>query len=70
LFSVKKGRLRPLLRTGVHEGRIEVREYLPVTLAFDHDAVDGPLAARFARRFVELVETAAVMEGAPGVIGF
>jgi pyruvate/2-oxoglutarate dehydrogenase complex dihydrolipoamide acyltransferase (E2) component len=49
-------------KPGVHEGRIEVREYLPLTLAFDHDLVDGAPAARFARRFVELVETAAVLE--------
>jgi pyruvate/2-oxoglutarate dehydrogenase complex dihydrolipoamide acyltransferase (E2) component len=49
-------------KPGVHEGRIEAREYLHVTLAFDHDVVDGAPAARFAQRFVELVESAAVLE--------
>ncbi|MFZ2357889.1 MAG: 2-oxo acid dehydrogenase subunit E2 [Anaerolineae bacterium] len=28
------------------------------TLSFDHDIVDGAPAARFARRFVQLVEEA------------
>lgn len=43
-------------KPGVIEGRIEVREYLNVTLSFDHDIVDGAPAARFAQRFVELMQ--------------
>jgi hypothetical protein len=43
-------------KPGVVEGRIEVREYLSVTLSFDHDVVDGAPAARFAQRFAELME--------------
>jgi len=42
-------------KPGVIEGRIEAREYLNVTLEFDHDIVDGAPAARFAQQFRELV---------------
>lgn len=45
-------------KPGVVEGRIEVREYLSVTMSFDHDIVDGAPAARFAQRWRELVERA------------
>ncbi len=45
-------------KPGVADGRIEQREYLSVTLSFDHDIVDGAPAARFARRFVQLIEEA------------
>ena len=34
-------------KPGVVEGRIEVREYLSVTISFDHDVIDGAPAARF-----------------------
>ncbi len=43
-------------KPGVIEGRIEVREYLSVTVSFDHDIVDGAPAARFTQRFKELIE--------------
>ena len=44
-------------KPGVLDGRIEIREYLSVTLAFDHAIVDGVPAARFATRFKELLES-------------
>ncbi len=44
-------------KPGVVEGRIEVREYLSVTISFDHDIVDGAPAARFAQRLKELIES-------------
>jgi pyruvate/2-oxoglutarate dehydrogenase complex dihydrolipoamide acyltransferase (E2) component len=44
-------------KPGVVEGRIEVREYLSVTISFDHDIVDGAPAARFAGRLKELIES-------------
>jgi hypothetical protein len=44
-------------KPGIVEGRIEAREYLNVTLDFDHDIVDGAPAARFGQRFRELVES-------------
>jgi len=37
-------------------GRIEIREYLCLTRMFDHDLVDGAPAARFTKRFQELLE--------------
>lgn len=44
-------------KPGMVEGRIEVREYLSVTISFDHDIVDGAPAARFAQRLKELIES-------------
>jgi pyruvate/2-oxoglutarate dehydrogenase complex dihydrolipoamide acyltransferase (E2) component len=48
-------------RTGGAE-RIEVREFLCLTLSFDHDLIDGGPAARFAARLAELVETGSGLE--------
>jgi pyruvate/2-oxoglutarate dehydrogenase complex dihydrolipoamide acyltransferase (E2) component len=44
-------------KSGVVEGRIEVREYLSLTLSFDHDIIDGAPAARFTQRLKELIES-------------
>jgi pyruvate/2-oxoglutarate dehydrogenase complex dihydrolipoamide acyltransferase (E2) component len=41
---------------------VAIRPCLNQTLSFDHDIVDGAPAARFARTFTELVESAAVRE--------
>lgn len=49
-------------KPGVHDGKIEVREYLNLTVSFDHDIVDGAPAARFTRKLVELIEMATVLE--------
>jgi hypothetical protein len=43
-------------KPGVIDGRIEIREYLNLTITFDHDVVDGAPAARFAQRLKELLE--------------
>lgn len=43
-------------KPGVADGRIEIREFLDVTLSFDHDIIDGAPAARFTHRFRKLVE--------------
>jgi pyruvate/2-oxoglutarate dehydrogenase complex dihydrolipoamide acyltransferase (E2) component len=50
-------------KPGVHEGEIAIREYLNLTLSFDHDIIDGAPAARFANKFSELLEKATVLEG-------
>ncbi len=42
--------------------RIEPRELVSLTVMFDHDVVDGAPAARFVRRLVELIESAAGLE--------
>ena len=44
-------------KPGVIDGRIEIREYLDLTISVDHDIVDGAPAARFARELVELIES-------------
>jgi pyruvate/2-oxoglutarate dehydrogenase complex dihydrolipoamide acyltransferase (E2) component len=46
--------------------RVEVREYLSVTASLDHDIVDGAPAARFAKRFRELVEGAELLRELAG----
>src|SRR5690606_763740 len=51
-------------KPGVIDGRIEPREYLSVTLSFDHDIVDGAPAARFGGRLRGLIEEAYGLEGA------
>lgn len=43
-------------KPGVVQGQVAIREYLSLTLTFDHDVVDGAPAARFASRLKELIE--------------
>jgi pyruvate/2-oxoglutarate dehydrogenase complex dihydrolipoamide acyltransferase (E2) component len=44
-------------KPGVVAGGIEIREYMNVTISFDHDLVDGAPAARFTQRLKELIES-------------
>ncbi len=44
-------------KPGVINGRIEIREYLDLTISFDHDVIDGAPAARFAQQLRELIES-------------
>jgi pyruvate/2-oxoglutarate dehydrogenase complex dihydrolipoamide acyltransferase (E2) component len=44
-------------KPGVIDGRIEIREFLCLTLSFDHDIMDGAPATRFTRRLKELIES-------------
>ena len=46
---------RPVL----HNGELQDREHLCLTVTFDHDIVDGAPAARFVQRFVTLIQTGA-----------
>ncbi|UCH60909.1 MAG: 2-oxo acid dehydrogenase subunit E2 [Anaerolineales bacterium] len=48
-------------KPGVNEGKISIREYLNLTISFDHDIVDGAPAARFAKKFVDLLENASAL---------
>ena len=43
-------------KPGVVEDRIEIREYLDLTVSIDHDIVDGAPMARFVNYFRELIE--------------
>jgi pyruvate/2-oxoglutarate dehydrogenase complex dihydrolipoamide acyltransferase (E2) component len=44
-------------KPGVVDGHIAIREYLSLTISFDHDIVDGAPAARFTQRLKELIES-------------
>jgi pyruvate/2-oxoglutarate dehydrogenase complex dihydrolipoamide acyltransferase (E2) component len=43
-------------RPALVDGKVEVHEYLSVTLNFDHDLIDGAPAARFAQQLMDLIE--------------
>jgi pyruvate/2-oxoglutarate dehydrogenase complex dihydrolipoamide acyltransferase (E2) component len=40
------------------DGELTTREFLDLTVTFDHDVVDGAPAARFVQRVGDLVENA------------
>ncbi|PKO19292.1 MAG: dehydrogenase [Chloroflexi bacterium HGW-Chloroflexi-10] len=44
-------------KPGVVDHRIEIREYLSVTVSIDHDVIDGAPAARFIQKLKKLVES-------------
>jgi pyruvate/2-oxoglutarate dehydrogenase complex dihydrolipoamide acyltransferase (E2) component len=44
-------------KPGIIGDAIEIREYLSMTVLFDHDVVDGAPVARFVQRLKELLET-------------
>lgn len=48
-------------RPRVVDGRIEVRDVLDLTIAIDHNVVDGAPATRFVAQLREVIESAAVL---------
>ncbi|HZU02614.1 MAG TPA: 2-oxo acid dehydrogenase subunit E2 [Ktedonobacteraceae bacterium] len=50
-------------RPGVVDGHIVMREYLSMTISFDHDIIDGAPAARFTQRLKELIESGYGLDG-------
>jgi pyruvate/2-oxoglutarate dehydrogenase complex dihydrolipoamide acyltransferase (E2) component len=44
-------------KPGVVDGQITIREYLSITLSFDHTIIDGAPAARFTERLKDLIES-------------
>jgi len=44
-------------KPGVVDGQIAIRDYLSMTISFDHDIIDGAPAARFTERLKELIES-------------
>jgi pyruvate/2-oxoglutarate dehydrogenase complex dihydrolipoamide acyltransferase (E2) component len=44
-------------KPGIIDGHIAIREYLSLTISFDHDIVDGAPATRFTGRLKELIES-------------
>jgi pyruvate/2-oxoglutarate dehydrogenase complex dihydrolipoamide acyltransferase (E2) component len=50
-------------KPGVVDHRIEIREYMSVTISIDHDVIDGAPAARFIQKLKKLVESGYGLEG-------
>ena len=48
-------------KPGIVDGHIAIREYLSLTLSFDHNIIDGAPAARFTQRLKELIESGYVL---------
>lgn len=44
-------------KPGVVQDRVEIREYMNLTLDFDHEIIDGAPAARFASCLTDLIES-------------
>lgn len=44
-------------KPGVVDEHIEIREYLDITINFDHDMIDGAPAARFTQQLIDLIES-------------
>jgi pyruvate/2-oxoglutarate dehydrogenase complex dihydrolipoamide acyltransferase (E2) component len=44
-------------KPGVVDGQITIRDYLSLTISFDHDIIDGAPAARFTQRLKDLIES-------------
>jgi pyruvate/2-oxoglutarate dehydrogenase complex dihydrolipoamide acyltransferase (E2) component len=44
-------------KPGVVDGQIAIRDYLSLTISFDHNIIDGAPAARFTQRLKELIES-------------
>jgi pyruvate/2-oxoglutarate dehydrogenase complex dihydrolipoamide acyltransferase (E2) component len=44
-------------KPGVVDGQIAIRDYLSLTISFDHNMIDGAPAARFVTRLKELIES-------------
>ena len=55
-------------RPRVIDGEVMVRDVLDLTVAIDHNVVDGAPAARFAAEFRELLESAAVISPTCGAL--
>jgi len=49
-------------KPGIVNGEVVPRDYLSLTIAFDHDTVDGAPAARFTKDLVRIMEEGSLME--------
>ncbi|HYU75170.1 MAG TPA: 2-oxo acid dehydrogenase subunit E2 [Ktedonobacteraceae bacterium] len=45
------------VKQGVVDGHIAIREYLSLTISFDHEMIDGAPAAHFTERLKDLIES-------------
>lgn len=53
ILGIGRGVPKPVVR----EGKIEVRQLMPVCVSYDHRVIDGADGARFTRSFIEALET-------------
>jgi pyruvate/2-oxoglutarate dehydrogenase complex dihydrolipoamide acyltransferase (E2) component len=44
-------------KPGVVDGHLALRDYLSLTISFDHETIDGAPAARFTQRLKDLIES-------------
>ncbi len=44
-------------KPGIVDGHLAIRDYLSLTISFDHEIIDGAPAARFTERLKELIES-------------
>jgi pyruvate/2-oxoglutarate dehydrogenase complex dihydrolipoamide acyltransferase (E2) component len=44
-------------KPGIADGQIAIRDYLSLTISFDHEIIDGAPAARFTQRLKDLIES-------------
>ena len=44
-------------KPGIVDERIKLRDYLSMTINFDHDMIDGAPAARFTQQLIDLIES-------------
>jgi pyruvate/2-oxoglutarate dehydrogenase complex dihydrolipoamide acyltransferase (E2) component len=49
-------------KPGILNDTILIREFLGLTLQFDHDTIDGALATRFSADLIDYLETAKGLE--------
>jgi pyruvate/2-oxoglutarate dehydrogenase complex dihydrolipoamide acyltransferase (E2) component len=56
-------------KPGVVDGQIAIREYLSLTISFDHDIIDGAPAARFTGRLKDLIESGYRLDDAMATSG-
>ncbi len=50
-------------KPGVIDNQVQIRDYLYMTVLFDHDVIDGAPAARFVGHLVALMESAHGLSG-------
>jgi hypothetical protein len=45
------------MKPGIVDGQTAIRDFLGLTMSFDHDMIDGAPAARFSQRLKDLIES-------------
>ena len=53
-------------KPGVVDGQIAIRDYLSLTISFDHEIIDGAPAARFTQRLKDLIESGYGLDDSTG----